>query len=728
VSQRTTHTLCKMKISSSTYTLWAIPLLLLSSTVAYKRSSTVPRQQLENNKDESWKPCEARFYPSESNGFPDPPDVWQKTLCWDNEDAEAVNDLTIIGAGIGGAYLANELRLSKKLNSSIAMMEAGPNVGGRLMSSFHTGALGMPARPFDTVNNVAPQEYGGMRINPNFPHVWNQVIKLWNKEFKDKAPKNAQCNREFCQNWDNVDLCCHGLLTPMNVGNIYYHNTNKKLGGRAMDSKLTDKNPLYTDDGGRYSYTDIEKHEEYSPFIQSLLLAVGADHYLNSLTHEESREKLRNTVATDGFKTICSSPACDTIPGMCDLCRLFPDNPAAAVMSCTGYDLSASKYSTKTVIDIADYVFMIKGQEFYYLFTVGYQRFAQSILSGIEVDNDDSGYQNPAVAPHFGKKLVAIGVGPGDFEEAVERANKLARRQVDRFLGVEVENDEEIGPTEPIQYLFSDGSMTNSHLSYLTMLPKDAIGSVKGNPTIRGFGPWFEQVNNNTNPELAFKAFIKWDEFSLTEELGMTPCFQINDAKSVSNKCDRIILDGNSDSQVVRQAWLWDHNQILLYTAGSVDTPSDYSINTAQQYGIERVVKTAIAELREAVKGIISKKTNKPIEIPDPSFFRGKSWPDGSLLVDWPVGKDSDSFSEHIRRPFGKDVNIWYGNSELDKSGGNHGWAEGALSMVETSLPEIEANLEKYTNKVRKKDTEVLETNYVRVSPINRRVRSIRSM
>lgn len=411
-----------------------------------------------------------------------------------------------------------------------------------------------------------------------------------------------------------------------------------------------------------------------------------------------------NTIASEVFDMICKEPECNKIKGMCGLCGLFPKDPAAAVVSCSGYNLDPKTYSVSAILSLADEVLNIKNNQFFYLYTVGYQRLAQSILSGTEVDDDDSGYQDIAVAPHFGKQLVAIGVGPGNFDEANKRAHKLAQMQVERFrYNKAVEYDvKELGPLEPIQFKFSDGSMTNSHMAYLTMLPRDSVGTNPDAPAIKGFGPWFDEVNDNVVNNLAFKAVIEWDDFSLAEELGMIPCVQIKNATSVSGKCDRIILDGDPKTQVVRQAWPWDYKQILLYTAGDQHSPGGNSINTAQEYGMERLLKKSIEELRDAVKGIKSKTTGKQIEIPDPTWFRGKMWPNGSLLVFWPPNTDSDRFSEAFRRPFGEKVNIWYGNSELDQDGSNHGWAEGALSMVDTSLSEIEPKLEQYV----KMDTE----------------------
>ena len=45
--------------------------------------------------------------------------------------------------------------------------------------------------------------------------------------------------------------------------------------------------------------------------------------------------------------------------------------------------------------------------------------------------------------------------------------------------------------------------------------------------------------------------------------------------------------------------------------------------------------------------------------------------------------------------PFGDEVRVFYGNSEMAKNGNNHGWAEGAFEMANQSLPEIVDELRK---------------------------------
>ena len=157
-------------------------------------------------------------------------------------------------------------------------------------------------------------------------------------------------------------------------------------------------------------------------------------------------------------------------------------------------------------------------------------------------------------------------------------------------------------------------------------------------------------------------------------------------------KCDRIILDGNRigepgpESQMVRQAWLWDYKQILLFQVGPNMSPSGSNGIVGSKRGLQTIVKKVLEELQAAV--------GDAFIIPQPAWFRAKTWPQGSLNLGWKIGLDSDAFSDAFRRPFGEDIKVWYGNSEMAKDGNLHGWAEGALQMANVSLPEIRAALD----------------------------------
>ena len=102
-------------------------------------------------KNDPWKACGIELYPSQETTLPNPPAVWQENNCWNDPNASAVDDMVIIGAGIGGAYVANQLRFDEEHNATIALLEAGMIVGGRLISGFHSGALGLSVQPLNKV-------------------------------------------------------------------------------------------------------------------------------------------------------------------------------------------------------------------------------------------------------------------------------------------------------------------------------------------------------------------------------------------------------------------------------------------------------------------------------------------------------------------------------------------------------------------------------------------------
>ncbi len=75
----------------------------------------------------------------------------------------SVFDFAIVGGGMGGAYLANELRKrNKKLK--ICVFEASHRIGGRLLSDDN-----------DEDNRTNKDELGGMRI---FPSVQQDVARI----------------------------------------------------------------------------------------------------------------------------------------------------------------------------------------------------------------------------------------------------------------------------------------------------------------------------------------------------------------------------------------------------------------------------------------------------------------------------------------------------------------------------------------------------------------------
>lgn len=98
---------------------------------------------------------------------------------------------------------------------------------------------------------------------------------MWEQDFKAEALKanpDAQCDHDFCKITANMPKCCPGLLTPMNVGRVFYYSTRSNLGPRLMEANLTQHNDLYNN----YTVSDIADYETLSPYQQCIMLAVGA--------------------------------------------------------------------------------------------------------------------------------------------------------------------------------------------------------------------------------------------------------------------------------------------------------------------------------------------------------------------------------------------------------------------------------------------------------------------
>ena len=264
----------------------------------------------------------------------------------------------------------------------------------------------------------------------------------------------------------------------------------------------------------------------------------------------------------------------------------------------------------------------IEGNTHLYLFVNGYQRLAQSLLQGTYEEPDAQSYAINDVAPSFQKKLIAIGIGNGSFEQSVERANCLATKQAARFSGVPSPPAPPCGPVdpkEPIRMKFEDGSFTSSSIAYLTPLPYDMLA-------IDGMQPWCEVIKKVAVPNLAFKANLVWNNFSIAKALNLTPCVEIENGRANGGNCDRLILDGpkgGDDPQLVRQAWLWDDIQILLYSVGSEGSPAANAINK-QAHNMTDFVHRVVNQIQDALP--------QNITIPRPAWVRTKSQPMGHRL------------------------------------------------------------------------------------------------
>ena len=152
----------------------------------------------------------------------------------------------------------------------------------------------------------------------------------------------------------------------------------------------------------------------------------------------------------------------------------------------------------------------------------------------------------------------------------------------------------------------------------------------------------------------------------------MTACVELKNSSAYGGPCDRLILDGprgdapGIESQLVRQVWFYDYKTILLYTVGNLNSPTESDFIAIENYGMGKAVEKVIAELQAAVDDL-------NITIPMPDWSRAKQWPMGSLCMNWNVTMDGPKFSEAFRRPFGDQVNVWYGNSEMNADDSLHG-------------------------------------------------------
>ena len=96
---------------------------------------------------------------------------------------------------------------------------------------------------------------------------------------------------------------------------------------------------------------NIQNWRTFYPYVQCILLAVGVGNITKTHPHGIPKE------APAGFDEACSSSYCNAIVGMCDLCYQFPVGlRAAAVVSCTGYDVDPDTQTVDGVIGLADEV------------------------------------------------------------------------------------------------------------------------------------------------------------------------------------------------------------------------------------------------------------------------------------------------------------------------------------------------------------------------------------
>jgi hypothetical protein len=587
-----------------------------------------------------------------------PPSSWQKK---ENDTDNYDYDLVIIGGGIGGAYVANRLleEFEKKGQDppKIALFERASTVGGRLMSAYGSGALGLSVQP--RTPDMTPetlQEYGGMRVDPyRYPLIFNKILQEGQALFgKDKCLTLYDC--AFGTN------CCPDMLIRMEVGAIRYATTRTDL-GVLSNASVFDQSQSYnvTDDGtvvSSYALQNIANGTG-SPYDKCAQLVLAVDAY-HAKTDPATKSLLLLKTAIDDLCQNCNASG---IAGMCALCAQFP-KPAEAMLSCSGYDQDPDKATLAGFVHFFDEVVNMKRDTFLYVFRAGFQRFVMGILSG--EPNYDRG-----ISPFLQKTLVEVAV-QGD----PNATQAFAKNQTESLSALAQHSTV---PTEQrIITRFSDGSSASSKAVYMGMLPYDL-------PGIKGFEAWQVPLATATSPIQATKIVLGWNNASkaLPAMLKMQPC--------VPGPCQRLILDGDHEKGwVTRQVWNWNNNTILIYGVGAQNTanltyPVQSMVDVASKSGMDVLVSTIMEQIRNATK----------VAVEDPDWARFKAWPLGTFTA-WNAqaqndtyGTNPEKFSAHISRPLGYNVPVYYGNSEVASDGNNHGWAEGALEMVEDNLQSL---------------------------------------
>ena len=283
------------------------------------------------------------------------------------------------------------------------------------------------------------------------------------------------------------------------------------------------------------------------------------------------------------------------------------------------------------------------------------------------------------VAPQYGKQLKSLSA------VGTETSTKdLVEQQLQRLLH---------GSSKPsvkatgVTLNFADGSSATAKSAYLTMLPYDLAA-------LDDFGGWAKEAFDDYLPAKggAVKVVFGWSNIS--ESLGA----QLNLKSCDDGECQRLILDGPADSWLVRQVWLWDAQTIMIYETAPYEAEFDLP-NYVPKYPSNRIAKMARTEGMDAmVKQCfdeIRKGTNLP-HLKDPDWARLKVWPWGSLMDGWKAtanDSETDNFVDHISRPLGDGVPLYYGNSEAARDGNNHGWVEGALEQAEEALAGLTVEL-----------------------------------
>ena len=613
-----------------------------------------------------------------------PPQAWQRGA--NDAPYEAVFDLSIVGAGIGAAALVDRAvgdgsRDKPPIvpnNAAVALFEKTNEIGGRLQSAFGTGGLGMTVTPFSPeLSWIPPMEYGGMRVNP-FVH----------KRLFNLIKKRALYHGEVCTaDADNATVDCVSSLLPMEVGNIRYRTLRpaSEVGDWLESSRINTSSALYEANDctnqacGISNYgIDAIANREGSPYDTCVQLVVGLRYYYSTVNTTDVPDLWIDAMSRLD-KSNCGTSDADFaafddkvgMPGWCRLVTMFPD-PATAIISCSGYDMDVETVTYKGSFLIDQVVNANDASKLFLLKNGGMQRLAQSLL-----------FENGQVqvAPLVSKDLVAIEVEGRDTTALAANAAREALNVI--AGGTEANNNDNNASTTTeddrespmLRLTFADGSSVLTKRAYLTMLPSDMT-------QVRGLESWVPVVRDSLTPSMAVKVALFWPKGTdIASLLGLTPC--------VPGPCQRIILDGPSrsaagDPWMVRQVWLWDANSILLYQLApmsNMSLPAHQIAKFANERGMGETVRIILTQLREG--------TGK--NLPDPSAARLKTWAAGSLLIDSPLEEPQwERVSDAMRRPLGRGIGLYYGNSEMSSNLEMHGWVEGALDVLEKNVEEMQ--------------------------------------
>lgn len=571
------------------------------------------------------------------------PQVWQKPIQGGTED-DADYDLVIIGGGIGAMYLVNRLLLSFEANNQeppkIALYERSDRIGGRLVSGYGSGSLGLSVIPKtvnDDLSDALPlQEYGGMRVDPyKYPLTFNKVIEMGKKVYGEDKCLSQDELAELGRPRDNG---CPAMFVRMQVGQVRYANYGTNLG-------ILDSSTVKTKTERKYCESDIATNAG-SPFDNCIQLALAANKYWL---------KQPGGAGTRDFKTGMDEACKDCKNGMegfCDLCKKFEPNYAPAVISCSGYD-QPSSMAFGFMISLLNEVVDVEETTHLYLIRGGYQRFAQGLGQSTVGQ----------VAPQFGRTMTGISV------KGASSTQDLATAQSAK-ISDPVDYDT-VPDSQTIVNTFDDGSSVTSRATYMTMLPYDLAAT-------EGMQPWEETLKKTLRPALASKIVLGW------KDKAKAPPAILNTTSCVQGECQRYIFDGDSNTGwMLRQFWLWDANTIMIYDVGDVNTnevkyPATNIQEIAKKEGMDALMKIIMTQLRN-VTGI---------DIEDPDWARLQPWTSGNLNF-WLDETTASQTASALARPLGLSNPVFYGNSEAAGNPELHGWAEGALQQVENNLPAL---------------------------------------